>query len=460
MAKITDRQLNAKPGSRDTWLSETAIWGHGSLVARITPAGERLFYFRYRDGSGARVTLPIGTYSRTGQDGTMTLAQAGQRAMELAGLHKAGIPDIREHLAAEEAARVAARDAELARLAAEQAAAEADAARQAARKTVAELFAHWVTVDLVNRKDQGAEVRRIFEKDVLPRIGALAVADVTKGHITAVTDALLARGVNRLAKLTFSLLRQMFRFAVDRDLIAHDPTASLRKAKIGGKEVERDRVLSEEEIRLLHRQLPAAGLLPSSEAAIWIALATCCRIGELLQARWEHLDLAQGLWTIPAEHSKNGKPHTIYLSDFAMRQFKAVQVLHGASLYCYPNTADSGPVCAKTITRQLSDRQRLPAQGVLRHRSAKAQALLLPGGRWTPHDLRRTGATLMTALGVLPEVAERCLNHTEENRIKRIYQRHSYAQEMRDAWCLLGVHLETLLDPATTNVVSIRRNTG
>jgi len=77
-------------------------------------------------------------------------------------------------------------------------------------------------------------------------------------------------------------------------------------------------------------------------------------------------------------------------------------------------------------------------------RSAKAQALLLPGGKWTPHDLRRTGATIMTAIGVLPEVAERCLNHTEENKIKRTYQRHSYAKEMTAAWRFLGEYLESL----------------
>jgi len=78
------------------------------------------------------------------------------------------------------------------------------------------------------------------------------------------------------------------------------------------------------------------------------------------------------------------------------------------------------------------------------NRSAKAQALLLKGGKWTPHDLRRTGATIMTALGILPEVAERCLNHTEENKVKRTYQRHSYSKEMSAAWHKLGHHLEML----------------
>lgn len=442
MAKITDRQMTAKPGNNDKWLSEVAIWGHGSLVARITPSGERLFYFRYSNSRSERVTYPIGTYSREGLEGTMTLAEAGQRAKELAGLHKTGIRDIREHLTAEEASRLAARDAELARLSSEKAAIEAEQARQAARKIVTELFEHWAKIDLINRKDKGAEVRRMFEKDVLPFLGSLAVADIKKSHITVVTDAMLARGVNRAAKIAFSLMRQMFRFAVDRDLIEYDPTASIRKAKIGGKDVERDRVLSDEEIRTLTKLAPKAGLLPSTEAAIWIALSTCCRIGELLGARWEHLNLVKGTWLIPAENSKNGKPHSITLSPFAVRQFEYVRAHNGTSTWCYPNTDDSGPVCSKTVTKQLGDRQRQPDQGTMSRRSAKAQALQLPGGKWTPHDLRRTGATVMTALGVLPEVAERCLNHTEENKVKRTYQRHSYTNEMSEAWNRLGEHLD------------------
>lgn len=51
-------------------------------------------------------------------------------------------------------------------------------------------------------------------------------------------------------------------------------------------------------------------------------------------------------------------------------------------------------------------------------------------------------AYVMTALGVLPEVAERCLNHTEENKVKRTYQRHSYTKEMSEAWNRLGEYLD------------------
>lgn len=81
---------------------------------------------------------------------------------------------------------------------------------------------------------------------------------------------------------------------------------------------------------------------------------------------------------------------------------------------------------------------------------------MLSGGKWTPHDLRRTAATLMTALGVLPEVAEKCLNHTEESRVKRTYQRYSYESEKREAWRLLGERLD-LLTRDGDNIVTLLR---
>ena len=114
--------------------------------------------------------------------------------------------------------------------------------------------------------------------------------------------------------MIFSLVRQMFRFAQDRDIIENDPTAAIRKAKIGGKDVERDRVLSDAEIRDLRAKLPGARVLDSTEIAVWLCLSTLCRIGELLRARWAEVDFDNRTWRIPPENSKNGKPHLIYLN--------------------------------------------------------------------------------------------------------------------------------------------------
>ncbi len=94
-----------------------------------------------------------------------------------------------------------------------------------------------------------------------------------------------------------------------------------------------------------------------------------------------------------------------------------------------------------------------------RAKGDKIGALLLPGGQWTSHDLRRSGATLMGELGVDGDTIERCLNHIEQNRIKRTYQRQSNAQAMLEAWELLGTRLELLTNLSADNVVTIESAT-
>lgn len=458
MGKVTDRQMRSTPQSQDKWFSESLIYRHGSLVGRVTPSGERLFYFRYVNSSAKQINYPIGTYLLG--DGGMTVDVAKDEARKLAELHKSGIKDIREYL--EEQAQKA-REAELEAERQKQAEAEAERARLEAerreldaRKTVSDLFDHWRRVKLSKHKDGGKEVIRIFEKDVLPEIGHLYAASIGEDHVTQITDKQMERGTTRLANRTFTLMRQMFRFGIGRKIVFTDPTGILSKADIAGKETERDRVLSEDEIKELVKKLPDAGLLKATELAVWLAVSTCCRIGELSKAKWEHIDLEGAVWFIPAENSKNGKSHTVYLSAFAVECFKRLKPYAGNSAWCYPRPDGHAPISTSSITRQLSDRQKGEKE-VLSNRSMKSKALLLAGGSWTPHDLRRTGATLMVALGVIPEVAERCLNHIEENKVKRIYQRHSYEPEMREAWQRLGQRLDILVNQDENKVVTLKR---
>ena len=82
--------------------------------------------------------------------------------------------------------------------------------------------------------------------------------------------------------------------------------------------------------------------------------------------------------------------------------------------------------------------------------------MVLPGGDWTPHDLRRTAATLMQGLGVAPAVIEKALNHAEVRRLVAVYQRHDYRPERRDAFNRLGDHLERLTRGESARVVALR----
>jgi integrase len=68
-------------------------------------------------------------------------------------------------------------------------------------------------------------------------------------------------------------------------------------------------------------------------------------------------------------------------------------------------------------------------------------------GAWTPHDLRRTGATIMQSLGIPLDTIDRCQNHVlQGSKIRRHYLHHDYAQEKREAWRQLGERISTILN--------------
>ncbi|MFA5924788.1 MAG: site-specific integrase [Methylococcaceae bacterium] len=175
-----------------------------------------------------------------------------------------------------------------------------------------------------------------------------------------------------------------------------------------------------------------------------------CRIGELSKAKFSDIDPELKTWTIPNENSKNGKAHTIYLSDFTLEQFRLLKTVAQSDTWIFPNRDNSNHVSEKSITKQIGGRQ---SENILSNRSKDNQALVLTGGKWTPHDLRRTGATMMGDLGIAPDVIEKCLNHTEENKVKRIYQRQKMELEQAQAWRVLGDRLNLLVNADASNVV-------
>lgn len=340
----------------------------------------------------------------------------------------------------------------------------AEVEAQAARMTVKQLFERWERRGLNGRKDKGAEVRRSFEKDILPGLGDIAAEDVKRGMIADCLDDVVERGAPVIARNLLGDLRQMFGFAIKRNYVENDPTSHLKRDDFG-KKVERDRVLDDDEIKMLVKKLADADLQEASIAACWIMLSTCCRVGEISQARWEHINLDAGTWWKPSGITKGAKEHTVYLSEFAKAHFLTLQrlVMESAakegvkpSPWVLPASRQgAGHVCLKSLAKQIGDRQRGDKEP-MKNRAKMTQALELPKGKWTPHDLRRTGATLMGKLGVRPDVIEKCLSHVEQNRLVRIYQRQTLQAEQAEAWRLLGDRLE-LLTSGADNVVTIKK---
>lgn len=448
---VTVRELKAltadQRGKRFAVGQSTYCTVHEAANGNITVR----FEWRFKSVGKVR-TMHLGTWP------AQSLKALNDKRADMQALVKQGIDPIAKAHQDRELER-AEHGVQLARAESERLQALADQERQLkelealnARLTIRGLFELWQSTDLKKRQDGGAEALRAFERDVFPIMGNLAIEDVTKAHIQRVIDTMLTRGVRRMTERTFSDLRQLFGFALDRELIDADPSARIKKHKIGGNN-ERDRVLSEPELIAFFRLLPSSGLAETSQCALLIQLATAARIGEVLGARWEHVDFERLTWTLP--ETKNGKRHMIHLSNTAIAQFKRLHALTGLTPWAFPASRLDGPVCSKTVSKQVTDRQRGTGEP-MSGRTKQTDSLALAGGKWTPHDLRRTAATTMAELGVLPEVIERCLNHTEQTKIKRIYQRAQYEAPMREAWQRLGDRLALLADKPG-NVVTLAR---
>jgi len=202
-------------------------------------------------------------------------------------------------------------------------------------------------------------------------------------------------------------------------------------------------------------KIPGAKLQKRTETAIWLMLATGCRVGEISQARWSAVDLERKVWTIPAEVAKNSKEHTIFLSSFAVKWFEELKLRSGTSEWVFPAENKPGEhVCVKSITKQIGDRQR--ESPPMANRTQAVASLKLSGGDWTPHDLRRTAATLAGELGTPPYIIERMLNHQQRNPLERIYQQQKLEPEQREGWRLIGERFE-LLTSGAANVVTLKR---
>lgn len=478
------------------------------LYLRKTEGGA-FWVYRYRSPvTGKQVRAQLWADDERGVVGfpDASLEEAMTRAAALRAKVADGIDPV---LAAEQARQDAEQAAALERqrLADEQRQREADAQAaalaQARRLTVRSLAEKWQTEaltrrtlkngDVTGRKDGGKQSIAQFHLHAFDLVGDLPIELVRKSDILAVVDRLMAAGKQRVASMVLGDFRQMFAWAAERDLVASDPTASIKRSKHVGKEVARERVLSPDELRQLGPAIASARLTQRSAAGIWLALATGVRVGELLGAAWaddlptdpkprtKRLDALQALadaeglklgivdtkartWHLP--DSKNGRDHTIHLSDFALVQLDKLAALReqltdttdtALSPWIFPARDNHRPVIVTSFGKQLADRQREPER-VLSKRTKAAGTLALTGGKWTPHDLRRTAASLMAELGITGDVIDECLNHLIASKVRRTYIRNRREADQMRAFDALGKRLEELTTGAAggSNVVSLR----
>lgn len=396
---LTDRALrNAKPRETVYRLRDgnSTTKGFGVTVA---PAGSKTFFLGYTSpATGKRTQVNLGRYPGTSL----------KEAREKARAYRAGLAvgvDPKNSIKKE-------RELEI---------------ELAARPTVGALFDAYIADLEMDGKRSAAEVRRIFNKHIKEVIGDTVATEITTDHALDVLTPIVQRGSLVHADNVRAYLRAAFEFGlhaetttrwrgrVPRFGLSHNPVANTKKA-VRRKPVGRRALSADEVSQVWH----AGGISLPSHLTLKLLIATGQRVEEVLQASWGEFDLAEKLWTIPAERRKNRlhvtEPHIVPLTDFHIALLDQVHEETDHGDWLFPHQDQKQPRKADALYQSI-------------HRFCRTNKM----EPFAPRDCRRTFKTLAGSIGIDLELRNRLQGHAMIDVGSIHYDRWGYLPEKRKA---------------------------
>lgn len=392
------RRLRPPRGRERVEIGDGRVRGLG---LRATSRGVKTFTFVYRSpltGRQRRATLNHWPQDPGAHE--KALAEARQRALSLQAQVVAGLDPL-----------------------------EPEVEHPAPDMTVAELLDLYLRVEARPSIKTAGQVERTLRRHLLPRLGARPLRSVARRDLHALLDELVQRGRLGAAWNVRKYVTRLFYFALERDLLPASPAAHLRVRALQRPRADAGRDLSDEELRAVWAAI-------QEERSPWrecmtVLLLTGQRRTEIAELRWGEVDERERLVTLPPERYKTGVEHVVPLSAMAW------EALAGAPRW---------DGCEHVFS--LDGRGPVRAFGRLKGRldAAAARHLGRPLPRWrAAHDLRVTVRSRLAALGVPAEIGEAVLGHLPP-RLHRVYQKHRYLAEKREALELWARHLREVVD--------------
>jgi integrase len=275
-------------------------------------------------------------------------------------------------------------------------------------------------------------IKRAFDQLVKPLIGKIGIYELRRSDVAQMLDEVADERGLVMADKTLAWLRKAFNWYAGKDDKFNSPIVK-GMARTKPRERARTRVLSDDELRIIWPLFAEAGTFG---AMLKMLLLTAQRRDEVATMIWKEID-KDGIWTIPAERYKTKRPNHVPLSLAALGVIEGQPRVEGCD-YVFPSRTKT-PFSGFAKRKAAFDRA---VQGALQKQGGAIEAL----PNWTLHDLRRTAKTLMVRAGVRPDISERVLGHVIAG-VEGTYDRHSYADEKRDALEKLAGMIERIVDP-------------
>jgi integrase len=368
--KLNDTIIKSLPtpakGNRITY--DEQIKGFG---VRVTAAGNRAFILNYRTRSGRERRYTIGSF-----------------------------PDWKTTVARDEAAELKRRiDV------GEDPLANVEADRQA--KTVADLCQRFQDEHLAKRRPSTQrDYKALIDREILPALKHKKVAEVQFADIDDLHRKVSKRAPY-LANRLVSVLSKMFGLAVRWQWRTDNPAKGIER----NQEDKRQRYLTPAELANLTTALAA---LEDQQAAniIRLLLLTGARKGEVLAARWEQFDLAEGVWTKPGSTTKQKTLHRVPLSAPARQLLVEIRdASKKGAEFVFPGRSDGHRQEIKRAWRDVCFAAGIVITKVEKDTRGRERTIVQPSARI--HDLRHTYASVLASAGLSLPIIGALLGHSQ-----------------------------------------------
>jgi integrase len=257
-------------------------------------------------------------------------------------------------------------------------------------------------------------------------------------RLTDIKPQDINRKIDRLQKVTSEqnhalvAIKVFFRWAQRRHYVEHSPCEGMQTVK----RASRDRVLTDDELAAVYKSAETMGY--PFGTIVQLCILTGQRRSEIAWLRRSFFD--GDILTLPAALAKNRREHVMPIGE---RSKSVIEAITHKEDFLFP--ALRGDKVFGGWSKQKA------ALDVLIAKNGYSVA------SWTLHDLRRTFATNLAALGVRLEITERLLNHVSGSLggMVAVYQKHNWMPEMREAIAKWEGHLAELAEKAHVSRLGI-----
>ena len=278
------------------------------------------------------------------------------------------------------------------------------------------------------RQSTLSQIRRIFDRDVLPSLGKTSIYDIRRIDLLDVLDKIERRKAFTTAEKVRTWLNQMFRFALVKvEGLEINPASDLDVVAVPKPPVVHNPFLRLPQLPVFLQRLRRYRGAITTQLGIRLLLLTGVRTGELRLATPDQFDLEQGLWIIPPEVVKQ-------LQNDMRKKGKRPQDIPP---YVVPLS-----VQAVEIVRYLLEQVKPAQRYLLAHRSDLKKrisentlnaALKRMGyeGLLTGHGIRATISTALNEVGYLKTWVDSQLSHADPDKVSATYNHALYVEPRR-----------------------------